>query len=91
MSVLAMHKKPWYILAMEVDFELPPLSPPPSSLGGFGLKRKLQAIFLSGKSNGFEFVSVISKRASFVIWAYKEIRIYWRAFLLAVIFSLNFT
>jgi hypothetical protein len=52
---------------MEVDFELPPLSPPPSSLGGFGLKRKLQAIFLSGKSNGFAFISVISKRASFVI------------------------
>jgi hypothetical protein len=37
---------------MEVDFELPPLSPPPSSLGGFGLKRKLQAIFLGSPSMG---------------------------------------
>ena len=32
---------------MEVDIGLPPMSPPPSSLGGFGLKRKLQAIFLA--------------------------------------------
>jgi len=32
---------------MEADFALPSLSPPPSSLGGFGLKRKLQAIFFA--------------------------------------------
>jgi len=37
---------------MEVDFALPSLSPPPSSLGGFGLKRKLQAIFLGSPSMG---------------------------------------